>query len=683
MNTNSTDLNGQITAEISSILFPNEKQSQETFADSVNALNTRLLHESSQQEQSKEIYKQSIDSNHIHRSAAMSSLNNVLNELNKRCNFHFNQPLPFETFETEIPIVRSSSLDNEVQRDEEHQTNDHQNTDQEHKITTLIDSENTFQIKESSELIDSINQTNKTFEVERVETFSTSTSNSNTKIVHNVFQVMKTAGDAYDMLFIEDLIDSVSPLLRALVIREKYMLRSFQSYPSTVINFLTRILEEDDLSRRTSLNVKRHSNEVLEPYSVPAIKFENPFSSKLPPPIDVHVKAERGIYHAYTLNEEKQWIPADYKSVKRDEFIDDYIILLKLIIDGPLQSFCHRRLQYLKTKHDLHSLLSEVKEWGEVQSTPYRDFYNVRKVDTHIHAASSMHQKCLLSFIKKKMEVSSNMKVCKKKDGTTMTLKEVFDELRININDINVDLLGVHADRNTFQRFDRFNSKYNPLGQIMLREIFMKTDNYIDGIFFADLLKEVIADLEVNKYQHAEPRLSIYGKSIDEWDKLAKWFITNKMYSTNVAWMIQVPRIYDVYHANGIIKNFQAFLNNLFQPLFDATINPESHPDLFQFMSHFTGFDSVDDESKPEKLTMTHDMAYPDEWNINENPPYSYYLFYMYANILTLNQLRKTRGLNTYQFRPHCGEAGAVSHLVTAFMVAENISHGLVLREVF
>ena len=56
----------------------------------------------------------------------------------------------------------------------------------------------------------------------------------------------------------------------------------------------------------------------------------------------------------------------------------------------------------------------------------------------------------------------------------------------------------------------------------------------------------------------------------------------------------------DVYHANGITKNFQEFLTNLFQPLFDATIDPQSHPDLFRFMHHLTGFDSVDDETKPE-----------------------------------------------------------------------------------
>ncbi|CAF1037033.1 unnamed protein product, partial [Rotaria sordida] len=76
-----------------------------------------------------------------------------------------------------------------------------------------------------------------------------------------------------------------------------------------------------------------------------------------------------------------------------------------------------------------------------------------------------------------------------KQDGTILTLKGVFDELKININEIDVDLLGVHADRNTFQRFDRFNANYNPVGQTMLREIFMKTNNYIDGVFFAEMLK--------------------------------------------------------------------------------------------------------------------------------------------------------------------------------------------------
>ena len=43
------------------------------------------------------------------------------------------------------------------------------------------------------------------------------------------------------------------------------------------------------------------------------------------------------------------------------------------------------------------------------------------------------------------------------------------------------------------------------------REVFMKTDNYVNGKYFANLIKEVFDDLEDSKYQNIEPRISIYG----------------------------------------------------------------------------------------------------------------------------------------------------------------------------
>ena len=52
-----------------------------------------------------------------------------------------------------------------------------------------------------------------------------------------------------------------------------------------------------------------------------------------------------------------------------------------------------------------------------------------------------------------------------------------------------------------------------------------------------------MVDLEDSKYQNAELRLSVYGRAPDEWDKLASWTVANKMYSKNVRWLIQVPRI--------------------------------------------------------------------------------------------------------------------------------------------
>lgn len=54
-----------------------------------------------------------------------------------------------------------------------------------------------------------------------------------------------------------------------------------------------------------------------------------------------------------------------------------------------------------------------------------------------------------------------------------------------------------------------------------------------------------------------------------------------------------------------------------------------------------TGFDSVDDESKHSDHMFSDKSPNPDIWTSEQNPPYSYYLYYMYANIMVLNNLRR------------------------------------------
>ena len=87
----------------------------------------------------------------------------------------------------------------------------------------------------------------------------------------------------------------------------------------------------------------------------------------------------------------------------------------------------------------------------------------------------------------------------------------------------------------------------------------------------------------------------------------------------------------------------QDILENLFRPLFEVTIDPTSHPDLHSFLQYVIGFDSVDDESKPENPMFDAEVTRPDEWTESENPAYSYYLYYMFANISQLNHLRAER----------------------------------------
>ena len=52
----------------------------------------------------------------------------------------------------------------------------------------------------------------------------------------------------------------------------------------------------------------------------------------------------------------------------------------QMIADGPLKSYCYKRLTYLTSKFQLHTMLNEIRELAEQKAVTHRDFYNVRKV---------------------------------------------------------------------------------------------------------------------------------------------------------------------------------------------------------------------------------------------------------------------------------------------------------------
>ncbi|KAI0087752.1 hypothetical protein BDY19DRAFT_952999 [Irpex rosettiformis] len=388
---------------------------------------------------------------------------------------------------------------------------------------------------------------------------------------------------------------------------------------------------------------------------------------------------ERGVYQVYDDLTAPEKNPVYNIPTIREYFMDlDYV--LGVISDGPTKSLAFRRLGFLSSKFTMYLLLNEFQEIADMKRVPHRDFYNTRKVDTHVHHSSSMNQKHLLRFIKHKMKHNADDIVIFR-DGKHLTLEEVFQSLHLTAYDLSIDTLDMHAHQDSFHRFDKFNLKYNPIGESRLREIFLKTDNLIKGKYLAELTKEVMTDLEQSKYQNCEWRISIYGRSPDEWDKLAAWIVDHKLYSHNVRWLVQIPRLYDVYKHNGSLKTFEDIIINVFRPLFEVTKNPRSHPKLHVFLQRVIGFDSVDDESKAERR-FHKKFPYPKLWDAKESPPYSYWVYYMFANLASLNQWRRSRGFNTFVLRPHCGEAGDTDHLTSAFLVAHSISHGILLRKV-
>ncbi|WWC99694.1 AMP deaminase [Kwoniella sp. B9012] len=397
---------------------------------------------------------------------------------------------------------------------------------------------------------------------------------------------------------------------------------------------------------------------------------------------------DEGVFTVYSATEESPRVNGEVDSKGKKplariptlkEYFTDLDYLLGVCSDGPAKSFAFRRLKYLSSKWSLYCLLNEYQELADMKAVPHRDFYNVRKVDTHIHHSASMNQKHLLRFIKSKLKRNPN-EIVIHRDGKDLTLKEVFESLNLTAYDLSIDTLDMHAHQE-FHRFDRFNDRYNPTGSSRLREIFLKTDNLLKGKYLAELTQELIADLEQSKYQVSEWRLSIYGRNLGEWDKLAKWVVNNKLVSHNVRWLIQVPRLYEVYKGSGLVNNFEDVVQNVFQPLFEVTKDPSSHPELHIFLQRVVGFDSVDDESKPERR-LYRKFPTAKMWDTNQSPPYSYWIYYMYANMASLNAWRRSRGFNTFVLRPHCGEAGDPDHLSSAFLTAHSISHGILLRKV-
>ena len=343
-----------------------------------------------------------------------------------------------------------------------------------------------------------------------------------------------------------------------------------------------------------------------------------------------------------------------------------------------VKDFANRRLTLLESKFLLHLALNHANEAGttEDKASSNRDLYHSVKVDTHIHMAAGMTARELLTFMLDIMRNSPDDIVGKQQDGQILTLDQMFKQCNITEN-LTVDQLSVAADHTLFERFDNFNNRYNPMENSDLRTLLLKTDNYMNGRYFAEIINRKFAQYTKDRFTFAENRLSIYGNDADEWLRLAQWFDTHGMASKHNKWIIQLPRLYKVFRAQQVIGSFGQYLYNIFKPLWDVSMSPSKYPVLHNFLNHVSGFDSVDNEAT---IDLPFLLIPPYEWTMPDNPPYNYYMYHLYANTRTLNEFRSSRGFSTFSFRPHGGESGTDEHLIGCFLTADAISHGINLR---
>ncbi|GAA6093961.1 AMP deaminase 3 isoform X4 [Tachysurus ichikawai] len=297
------------------------------------------------------------------------------------------------------------------------------------------------------------------------------------------YQRVTISGDYCAGITVEDYEQAAKSLLKALFIREKYSKLAYHRFPQTTSRFL-----------RSAENLKwREEDEVLPDICPCPQEGEDPYSMEnIPENMNYELKMRDGIVHVFeSATALKENRPHCLPYPDLETFAIDMSHVLAMIADGPTKTYCHRRLNFLSSKFYLHEMLNEMAELKELKGVPHRDFYNVRKVDTHIHAAACMNQKHLLNFIQSTYKTDAE-RVVLEKAGQRLSLKQVFNNLNMDPYDLTVDSLDVHAGRQTFHRFDKFNSKYNPVGASELREIYLKTDNYIEGEYFALLIKSPV-----------------------------------------------------------------------------------------------------------------------------------------------------------------------------------------------
>ena len=140
-----------------------------------------------------------------------------------------------------------------------------------------------------------------------------------------------------------------------------------------------------------------------------------------------------------------------------------------------------------------------------------KDFYNIIKVDNHIHLSTCMNQKHLQKFIKKKLLDESDT-IINVVGDQQIRLGEVMQRLGLDPATLTVDVVESY----NINRSEKYINKYYPINHLSLKDIFLSSDNYIKGRYFGEIVKEVIKGIDEEKYVLAEYRISIFGRDKNE-----------------------------------------------------------------------------------------------------------------------------------------------------------------------
>jgi hypothetical protein len=133
-----------------------------------------------------------------------------------------------------------------------------------------------------------------------------------------------------------------------MILREKYMLLSQQSFPYTTSKYLKKVFEKDNSNKDSNQNEKetndldkiiKENGIIFEETEINIDKLLNKdddsFNIKMLPKLNYIFQNENGVIHIYDdKSNEPKFESLDFPNKK--SFIDDYELLVAFISEGPL-----------------------------------------------------------------------------------------------------------------------------------------------------------------------------------------------------------------------------------------------------------------------------------------------------------------------------------------------------------
>ena len=375
-----------------------------------------------------------------------------------------------------------------------------------------------------------------------------------------------------------------------------------------------------------------------------------------------HVELHKSDNANWTEND----IP-DFKTFKRDfEFIINTVQSFKL------NELSEKRLEYLLNKFDLFQHLKSKSEMIENKHVPYRDFYNCRKVDRNFLLSGCIQQHQICDFIWGKINEEPGRIIHVTKKGERISLIDIFKYGCSNNN--NPAAIGLKVIDDEFLEWYKdiylMNAHIFPSEDIkshlegkhvrfyLLAQTFLEYDNYIEGEYLAEMfIKYVVHNLESNKYLLTQISVDYKFYNPDDiswWNRFTNWIMKWNLVSYNVRWNVRIARIYTKLFNIGLVKNFQEFVDSIFDPLFkEENIN---NIELQFFLANLCSIDLLVENSDDHMWKKFTDVStHPENWVAEgDNPPVAYYIYYIFKNLSKLNALRHKRNQNTITLRSGC-----------------------------